>query len=108
MRPDSHDVLWLDRWRRLSISELALFSGLTEAELHELVDYGALTPANREVDWAFSADCVYRVRKACRLRDDLELDTQAMALALMLFDRIDDLEAQVAALKAGIPAGFTG
>jgi chaperone modulatory protein CbpM len=103
MRTDSIDVLWLDRWQRLSIGELALFSGLSEAELHELVDYGALTPADREVDWAFSADCVTRVRKACRLRDDLELDTQAMALALMLFERIEELEARISALQAAIP-----
>lgn len=104
MQADSHDAILLDQWQRLSISELALFSGMSETDLHELVDYGVLTPSNpQELQWAFSADCVVRVRKANRLRDDLELDTHAMALAIMLLDRIDDLEAQMRAMQAQIP-----
>ena len=104
MRSESHEAIWLDQWQRLSISELALYSGMSEADLHELVDYGVLTPSNpQELLWAFSADCVVRVRKAGRLRDELELDTHAMALAIMLLDRIDDLEAQMSALRAQIP-----
>ena len=107
MQADSHDALWLDQWQRVSIGDLARCSGLTEAELHDLVDYGALTPTNpQELHWAFSADCVFRVRKASRLRADLELDTHAMALAIMLLDRIDALEAQLSELRAQLPHRF--
>lgn len=46
------------------------------------------------------------MRKATRVRHDLELDTHAMALAIMLLDRIDALEAQVAALRSQVPYQF--
>ena len=104
MQPESHEVIWLEQWQRLSISELALYSGMSEIDLHELVDYGVLTPSNPlELQWAFSADCVVRVRKAGRLRDELELDTHAMALAIMLLDRIDELETQMTAMRGQVP-----
>jgi hypothetical protein len=37
------------------------------------------------------------------MRDELELDTHAMALAIMLLDRIEELEARVAACQSAIP-----
>lgn len=48
----------------------------------------------------FSIDCGFKVRKASRLRDDLELDTHALALAIRPLDRIESLEAELAALPA--------
>lgn len=106
MMAEAHDGLPLARWQRISIAELAIISGLPECDLRELVDYGVLAPANpRESQWAFSVDCLTNVRKARRLRDDLELDVHAMALAMMLQDRIDELEARVRGLRARIPFG---
>jgi chaperone modulatory protein CbpM len=104
MQADYHDVTWLAHWQRLSIGELAIFSGLPEAELSELVDYGVLVPTNpQEAEWAFGADCLLRVRKARRMRDELELDTHAMALAIMLLDRIEELEGRLAACQSLVP-----
>lgn len=102
---ESREGLPLARWQRISIAELAIISGLPECDLLELVDYGVLAPANpRESHWAFSVDCLSNVRAARRLRDDLELDVHAMALAIMLLDRIDELEARVCGLRARIPS----
>jgi chaperone modulatory protein CbpM len=104
MHYDFRAATWLDHWQRLSIGELAIFSGLAEAQLHELVDYGVLKPTDPQAArWAFSADCVTRVKQARRMRDDLELDTHGMALAIMLLDRIDELETRLAACHARIP-----
>lgn len=106
MQGEPHDALWLDpqwndQWQLLTIAELAASCGLSEAELHELVSYGVLVPANPgEPQSTFSVECVFRVRKASRLRDDLELDTHALALAIRLLDRIESLEAELAALRA--------
>ena len=94
------DDVWLRHWQRLSLGELAAVSGLSTLELHELVDYGVLAPANpQESQWLFSTDCMQTVRRVCRLRDDLGLDTHAMALAFMLLDRIEALEARVCELS---------
>ena len=98
------DGAWLRHWQRLSLGELAAMSGLSTLELHELVGYGVLTPANpQEPQWVFSTDCMQTVRRVCRLRDDLGLDTHAMALAFMLLDRICMLETRVCELQAQVP-----
>ena len=103
MQGDTHDALWLDQFARLTLGELAASCGLTEAELRELVEYGVLLPANPgESQSTFSVECVFRVRKASRLRDDLELDTHALALAIRLLDRIDSLEAELSTLRAQV------
>lgn len=104
MRPESYDVLWLDRSQSVSINDLIDLSGLTEDEVRELVDVGALAPTNpQEVPWTFSADCVVTVRKASRLRDDLELDSHALVLALTLLEQIRTLEEEIARLRAHLP-----
>ena len=100
-----NDILWLDRSQRVSISELVDLSGLTEGEVRELVEFGALVPTNpQELAWTFGADCVVTVRKAGRLRADLELDTHALALALTLLEQIQTLEAELSQLRAQRPA----
>ncbi|MEO8384197.1 MAG: chaperone modulator CbpM, partial [Betaproteobacteria bacterium] len=68
------------------------------------VELGALAPLDTsQIPWRFRADCVITVRKACRLRDDLELDTHALALALTLLEQIQTLEAEVTNLRARQP-----
>ncbi|MCA3064823.1 MAG: hypothetical protein ING61_15365, partial [Rhodocyclaceae bacterium] len=45
-------------------------------------------------------ECVVTVRRATRLRDELELDPHAVAVALSLFEQIRQLELEVARLQA--------
>lgn len=98
------DLLWLHEYREISMIELADVSGLTTAELRELVEFGALAPCDMNAeDWRFTADCVVRVRTAARLCHDLELETAALALVLSFLERIEDLEAQVRKLNAASP-----
>src|SRR6187455_3873473 len=97
------DDLWLHARREISIVELADCAGLSEAEVRELVEFGALSPSDA-TRWTFSSTCVARVRSAARLRQDLELDTAAFALVVAFLERIDDLEARVKALSATVPA----
>lgn len=94
------DVVWLHARREISIVELVESTRLSEAEVRELVDFGAITPSQATADWVFSADCLARVRAASRIRDDLELDTPAVALVLSFLQRIDALEARVRELNA--------
>jgi len=96
-----NDAMWLHSHAEVTIVELAECSGLPEAVLRELVEYGALAPADLEAhDWIFSGDCVVRVRAAARLRSDLELETPALALVLSLLGQIRDLDAEVRHLGA--------
>lgn len=96
-----HDeALWLHAERRVSIVELAEFSGLPEPLLQELVDYGALRPVEPGQHGIFGGDCVTRLRAGARLRSDLDLETPALALALSYLERIQALEAEVRRLDA--------
>ena len=94
-------ALWLDAREHVSLAELAECAGLSAADLRELVEYGALVPADPQADeWVFSADCVVSLRVAARVCRDLELETAAIALVLSYLDRIRRLEEEVRDLHA--------
>jgi chaperone modulatory protein CbpM len=95
---------WLHAESQVTLVELSRSSGLPEEVLRELVDYGALEPAEGAGEWCFSADCVVRVRTAARLRNDLELETPSLALVLSFLERIQHLEAEVRHLHAQLAA----
>jgi len=98
------EALWLTEDLRFSLAELAELTGLPETELRELADYGAISPVDPGASqWVFSARCVTTVRAASRLRASFELEPHGLALVLSLLERIRDLEAQLAALRAQMP-----
>ena len=104
MKVELTEVLWLDAQQELPLPELAELSGLSEAELRELVDYGVIAPVDPQAEPpVFRADCVVIARTACRLRTDFELDAPGLALALTLLGRIHDLEAQLREMSAQLP-----
>jgi chaperone modulatory protein CbpM len=90
-------VVWFETHAQVTLVEVARSSGLSVEVLRELVDYGALVPAEGDV---LPAACVGRLREAARLRSDLELDTAAVALVLRYLERIEELEARVRYLSA--------
>jgi chaperone modulatory protein CbpM len=102
MTNDLCDALWPDDEPRLPLAELALLSGLSEAEVVELVEFGALaaleTPRGQ---WVFSVRAITVARTAHRLAEDYALEPHAVALLLAYLDRIRELERELAALRAG-------
>lgn len=100
------EVMWLDEHRAITLAELIEVSGLTERELLELVHAGVI-PAREAsgTQYTFSARVVTVARTACRLRDDLELDVHGVSVALRLLERVTDLEAEIARLRAQLPRG---
>jgi chaperone modulatory protein CbpM len=98
------EVLWLDEHRVVSLTELIESSGLREAELLDLVHIGALPARDAPGGGlAFSARMITMARTACRLRDDFELDTRGLAVALRLLERVRELESEVVNLRAQLP-----
>lgn len=91
--------------QELSFTELLDLSGLTQAELNELVSGGSIAAlaadhATSAFTARYSAVALLRARTARRLRDDFELNTAGLALALTLLARIDELEQQSGAMRA--------
>jgi chaperone modulatory protein CbpM len=98
------EVLWLDEHRVVSLEELVRCSGLGRDELLELVQ-GGVIPARevRGASYTFSARVIGVARTASRLRSELELDTAGVGVALRLLERVQDLEEEIARLRAQLP-----
>lgn len=100
-----NEVFWLDEHRVVSLAELVEFSGLSEGELLELVHAGVIPVREaRGATYTFSARVVTVARTACRLRDDLELDTPGLGVALRLLERVSELESEIGRLRAQLPS----
>ena len=96
---------WLNERFELSLAELCELSGLSESELRVLVECGAIVPTDPGArDWTFGADRLLVARSAFRLRRDFDLDSQGLALALSLLERVWDLEEQLRELRARLPS----
>jgi len=95
---------WLHEHYEFSLEELCELSGLTEAELRELVDHGVIAPVEPGARaWTFRADRLVVARSARRLRKDLDLDPHGVALVVALLERVRDLEAELRDLRARLP-----
>jgi chaperone modulatory protein CbpM len=98
------EAVWLNDIALCSLDELAEFSGLSHDELAELVAIGAIEPDRDSAPaYVFRAQTIVLARTARRLRDDFELDTRGVGLALKLLERVRDLEEEIARLRAQTP-----
>lgn len=106
MTIESGDAQWPDEHIGIAIAELVEISGLPEPVLHELADCGVLLRAGpHPARWTVTVGTLRSLRTVCRLREDFDLDPNALAITLRLLDRISELEEQLRQLKAARPAG---
>ena len=104
MKAERTEAVWLTEDTQFSLAELAELAGISEADVRELVDYGAVTPVDPEARaWIFSGKCVLTIRTACRLRASFDLEPHGVALIVSLLDRIHDLETELGSLRAQLP-----
>lgn len=104
MKLELTETVWLDERGSITLIELAQCSGLSESDLVELVELGALEPLDPEAnEWNFGTRCIVAARAASRLRKDFELDTHGLALVLSLLDRVEELESALQRLNARLP-----
>jgi chaperone modulatory protein CbpM len=104
LKVELSEAVWMDEQGVVTLVELAECSGLTQADLRELVDLGALEPMDPQArEWSFGAHCIVAARTASRLRSDFELDYHGVALVLSLLERVRELESRVQRLDARLP-----
>ncbi len=93
--------VWLNTSDICSFDHLIEVSGLTRSDLSDLIEAGVIEPSNQDPgNYFFYTHCIVIARTARRLRDDFELDSHGLTLALKLLDRIDRLEADLADARA--------
>ena len=104
MQLEHTEAVWLDERGAVTLVELSQCSGLSESELRDLVEIGALEPVDPDAaQWSFTARCISSARTASRLRTDFELDTHGLALVLSLLERVQELESALTRLNARLP-----
>ncbi len=116
MKLEITDARWLCEHPEVSLEELVELSGLSSELLVELVEYGALAPTKttsaagagsrserQPTQWRFTSECVTTVQTVSRLREDFDLDANALSVAMMLIERIRGLEAQLQELQSHLP-----
>jgi chaperone modulatory protein CbpM len=90
--------------QRMLLRELAERAGLSEDEVLELVDCGAIAVIEeRSGQRYFSVRSITVARMARRLRDDFDVEPHAAALMLLFVERIRALERELDALRARLP-----
>jgi hypothetical protein len=99
------EALRIDERGELSFAQLIECSGMTEGELRELVEYGALVPMDPAgPSWMFPGDTLLIARSAGRLLRDFDLDLHGVSVLLRFMERIEELEGELRALRAGVAA----
>ena len=96
MQIEHSELMWLDEQHEVSLDELAELSALTQQELTQLVESGVLTPSkHRGSNYFFNSHCLVSIRKLSRLKQDFDLDANALGLILAFLERIRMLEQQL-------------
>ena len=104
MHIEHTETVWLDERGTITLVELSQCSGLSETELRDLVELGAIEPLDATApEPSFGTRCIVAARTACRIRNDFELDTQGLALVLSLLERVEELESALQRLDARLP-----
>jgi chaperone modulatory protein CbpM len=97
----TRDDVRLDAVTHVTFSQMVISSGLSEAELTELVRYGALVPEDPQASaWTFESHWLMIARRASRLRRELDLDAHGVSVVLSYLERIEGLERELRALRA--------
>jgi len=104
MNVERIDAAWLEEHRLVSIDELTDRWGVSSSQLHDFIAHGVLEPAAAPRGAGFRLETVSLVRTACRLQQELELDTHAVGVVLELLQRLRALESEVDALRAQLGA----
>ena len=77
---------------QMNVVESCQCAVLPQAWLVEIVEEGILQPSGASPEqWLFDAQALTIARRALRLRQDLELEWAAIALALQLLDELEQL-----------------
>ncbi|MGY2261525.1 chaperone modulator CbpM [Pseudomonas sp. SDO55104_S430] len=84
----------------LSMTEFCEATDLSDVYVIEIVEHGILEPQGSvPKDWRFTDYELTLAKRAAKLRDDLELDWEGVALALDLLEEVQLLRAENRMLK---------
>lgn len=99
MKRQQIDWIGMDAGQAVGAMELSQASGLSCADVQELVEYGALVPLSTTQGLTFSPSCLVPVQAVARLRSDFDLDLFTVGMLLGYIEKISALEDRVQDLQ---------
>lgn len=79
----------------LEVTEFCQYASISRDELFEVVALGIIAPqGDSDDEWRFEQSALAEIKRAQRLRRELELDWPGIALAVGLIDEIERLRAE--------------
>ncbi len=101
MGESSYQAEMMDEFMQLTLRELCNDCQVNAEYVIELVEFGVLQPragrAPRE--WVFAGEDLVRLKKAERLRRDLDVNLPGVALSLDLLEEVRELRRRVDELR---------
>lgn len=84
----------------LTTNEIARLAGLHPDFVQRLISLGLVDPVETQPEPLFESAAILRLRRIVRLRNDLGVNWAGVGVVLDLLGRIEELEEELASLKA--------
>jgi chaperone modulatory protein CbpM len=93
-----------------TLGEVCQRCGVHAEIVIEMVEHGVAEPASMDANqrWLFAGDALLRLRRAQRLRRDLQLNLPGVALSMELLDEVERLQQQIASLRHQLQRAHSG
>jgi chaperone modulatory protein CbpM len=98
----------------ISFNELCELEGIESQLVLEIVEYEIVIPLNRntkdasEEHWVFDTDSLQWIKKALRLRRDLEIDWVAIAMVIDLMRQKEALQGEIESYQRQLDRFLSG
>lgn len=98
IREKNGDATMSETLFSISFDELCQLEGIESQLIIEIVEYGIVVPTNKSTNqtsyeqWLFDTGGVHLIKKALRLRQDLEIDWVAIAMLFELMKQNEVLQ----------------
>ncbi len=101
MGKETHSAEMMDEFMRLTLRDLCFDCHISAEYVIELVEFGILRPRRGRApsEWVFAGSDLVRIKKAERLRRDLDVNLPGVALSLDLLEEVRELRRAVEQLR---------
>lgn len=80
----------------MTLQEVCDICGVSQQFVGDLIDYDIIHPKRiSEHEWQFTLTDFQRIKRALRIKRDLEINLAGVALVLDLLDQVEELQAEM-------------
>ncbi len=96
----SEEIAWSKEYSLLTLDQLSDTAELHPALVEDFIRYGLIEPAAAEApDLFFPISCIERLRRIIRLRRDLGVNLEGVAVILEMRQHLEELQKELERLR---------